>query len=72
MTANARYTVSSAEHLIYDLGCSECGAHKGKPCTVAGSKLRRSWHVERITSAERHFRYVRYGHDHSLTCLCGL
>lgn len=69
MTTTARYTLSSAQHLVYDLGCSACGASKAKPCTVASSKLRRSWHVERITSAERHFHY---GHAHGLYCACGL
>lgn len=69
MTTTAKYTLSSAQHIIYDLGCVTCDAPRYLPCTVVGTRLRRSWHAERITSAERHFHY---GHEHSNYCSCGI
>ena len=68
VTVKAKNALSSAEHLIYELGCSDCAAGKGEPCRTPAGRVRR-WHVERIESAERHYKY---GHAHGSFCDCGL
>lgn len=68
MTQTAKYELSSTDHLVYDLGCTECDARKGEPCITGAHRVRR-WHPARIVSAERHFNY---GHKNGDFCACGL